>query len=328
MSIVLAMLASTAAGIAPWTEVVVSVRDFEASTRLFRRAGGWRIVSKGRVDRAELDYWKLPAVARATYQRLCAPAATTGCIRFVRFTGVAQRPIRRAARPWDTGGIFSIMVRSDNVPALFDQAIAIGWWAETDPISFSFKGSDLRNVVLTGPDGVNLALYQRISPPFSAFPVGRISQAFNTMRMVRDQPSAKAFYADRLGFTAIFDDDTTAAEPTPSNFSIPLNYTPKIKRHASALQPVPGETGRVEVMQIAGFTGRDLSDQASPPNLGIVSVRYPVAALAAWRRTLEGRGVAIVYAASAVRVGGLGTTALLAVRDPDGSITEFYEAKP
>jgi catechol 2,3-dioxygenase-like lactoylglutathione lyase family enzyme len=311
--------------IQPWSEAVVSVEDIDKASQLFREVGDWRVTHKGKVDRAELDYWKLPAKVSAAFQRLCAPKADTGCIRFIRVEGVQQRPIRLATRAWDTGGIFSIMVRSDNIPALFDSAIKMGWWAESEPIRFQFGQSDLRNVVLTGPHGINLAVYERISPPFTTFPVGRISQAFNSMRMVRDKGTARDFYRDMLGFSVLFDSGFEPAQPAPSNFGIPLNYTPQIKRSAAALQPVPGETGRVEVMQIDGFTGRDVSAHASLPNLGIISVRYPVQDIAALRAQLEQRGVAIAYAKDDVKAIGLGTINLLAVRDPDGNITEFYQ---
>lgn len=323
-----ALLAPPAAAqeVAPWTEAVVSVENFPASAALFRDVGGWTRTHRGRMDRAELDYWRLPKAAKATFERWCAPAATIGCIRFVRFTGAPQRPVRQATRAWDTGGIFSIMVRSNDVPALFDAAIARGWWAESEPIRFSFGGSDLRNVVLTGPHGINLAVYQRLSPAFTAFPVGRISQAFNSMRMVKSRPAARAFYEQQLGFSVLFDGNSEPAEPARSNFGIPLNFTPDIKRGAAALQPVAGlEYGRVEVMQIEGFTGGDVSAHASPPNLGIISVRYPVIGLDAYRAQIEARGVAIAYSAVGVPVGGIGRTDLFAVRDPDGNITEFYE---
>ncbi|NJS14908.1 MAG: VOC family protein [Sphingopyxis sp.] len=311
----------------PWTEAVVSVTDFGAVTGLLREVGDWRRTHGGKVARAELDYWRLPKTAQARFERWCAPAEVAGCIRLVRFTGVAQRPIRLATRAWDTGGIYSIMVRSDNVPALFDAAIARGWWAESQPISFAFGGSDLRNIVLTWPHGINIAVYQRISPAFTAFPVGRISRAFNSMRMVKHRPASRAFYEQKLGFSVRFDSNSEPAEPASSNFGIPLNYTPQIKRGAAALQPVAGlEYGRVEVMQIEGFTGGDVSAHATPPNLGIVSVRYPVTDLSTYRAQLEARDVAVAYAANNVAVGGLGRVNLVAVRDPDGNITEFYEA--
>lgn len=314
----------TVEGVEPWTEAVVSVRDIPAATRLFREVGGWRVTHRGAVDRSELDYWQLPPSARARFERLCAPQATTGCIRFVRFDGVPQRPVRLGARAWDTGGIYSIMVRTDNLPALFDAAIARGWWAESEPIRFTFGQSDLRNVVLVGPHGVNLAVYERVSPPFTAFPVGRISQGFNSMRMVREKAAGRSFYRDVLGFGTLFDSNAEPATPAFSNFGIPFNLTPMIRRSAVAMQPSPGETGRIELMQIEGFTGRDLAAHAGPPNLGILSVRYPARDMAALQARFARAGVAPAYQAGSVRVTGIGTAAFVAVRDPDGNLTEFY----
>jgi catechol 2,3-dioxygenase-like lactoylglutathione lyase family enzyme len=315
-------------GVQPWTEAVISVTDIEASARLFVEVGGWRRTHHGRVHRSELNYWRLPATARATFARYCAPGADTGCIRFVRFTGVTQRPIRLAVRAWDTGGIFSIMVRSDNVQDVFDRAIAMGWWAESEPIRFRFGQSDLSNVVLTGPHGINLAIYQRHSPAFTAFPVGRISQAFNSMRMVRDRAAARRFYEQGLGFGVLFDSANEPAEPAFSNFGIPYNLTPRIPRAAAALQPVPGETGRVEVMQIEGFSGRDFSEFAAPPNLGIISVRYRVRNLVTYISNLRERGITTTFDLNlvlSIPLEGVGLASIAAVRDPDGNLTEFYE---
>lgn len=313
--------------ISPWSETVVSVRDLEASSALFLKLGQWRIVSEGKMAEAETRYWKLPEGSAGQYRLICAPNASTGCIRFVHINDAAERmPIRAALRPWDTGGIFSTMVRSDNVQQLYEDALKMGWWAESPPIRFQFGKSDLRNVVLRGPDGVNLAVYERITPSFTGFPLGRISQAFNSMRMVRNKNIARDFYRDKLGFGILFDTDGDFSDPAYSNLSIPLNYTPKVKRIAAALHPATGETGRVEVMQIKGFTGRDVSSEASLPNLGIISVRYPVDGLKRYQTKLESRNVELEYSAEHVRIGGLGTVNIFAVRDPDGSITEFYEA--
>jgi catechol 2,3-dioxygenase-like lactoylglutathione lyase family enzyme len=314
-------------GVQPWTEAVISVTDIPTITRLFREVGGWRVTHRGQMSRGELDYWRLPPEASARFERLCAPGANTGCLRFVQFRGVPQRPIRLAARAWDTGGIYSIMVRSDNVQDVFERAIAMGWWAESEPIRFRFGQSDLSNVVLTGPHGINLAIYQRHSPAFTAFPVGRISQAFNSMRMVRDRAASRRFYEAGLGFGVLFDSANEPAEPAYSNLGIPYNLTPRIPRAAAALQPVLGETGRVEVMQIEGFTGRDYSVFAAPPNLGILSVRYPVDEWDAFRENLLSRNIASAYEAYGVSVSALsysGHIDVFAVRDVDGSLTEFY----
>ncbi|MEM8726254.1 MAG: VOC family protein, partial [Pseudomonadota bacterium] len=283
----------------------------------------------GVVSRDELKYWELAETITAEFKRVCAADAATGCIRFIRFDGAEnQRPIRLAARPWDTGGIFSIMLRSDDTQGLFDAAIARGWWAESEPYRFSFSGSDLVNVVVRGPHGINYALYEREAPPFTAFPIGRLSQAFNTMRMVKDQPASLAWYRDRLGLKVLFDAPFTDLEARSNNFSVPANLATSLVRRAAVIQPeLPGETGRIELMQFEGFSGRDLSAHASPPNFGILSVRYPVSDLAGYRTHLEREGIEIEYATNDVAIGGIGIVDLLAVRDADGNLTEFYDAK-
>ncbi len=102
------------------------------------------------------------------------------------------------------------------------------------------------------------------------------------------------------------------------------NYTTTAWRNAAALAPVEGETGRVEVIQIDGFEGSDLSEHARPENLGIVSVRFPVRGLAAYRAQLAAKGVAIAYSGR-VSVSGIGVVDFLGIREPDGAFTEFYE---
>lgn len=316
-------------GVAPWSEVVVSVADLDASSEWLIEYGNWSTTSEGEIERSELDYWELPDTISGSHKKVCAPQAETGCIRFVRFDGEPnQRPIRLAARPWDSGGIFSIMLRTEDAQAAFDAAIERGWWAESQPYEFSFGGSDLVNVVIRGPHGVNYALYERKAPEFIGFPVGRLSQAFNTMRMVKDQPASLAFYRDALGFGVLFDAPFTDPEPRSNNFSVPANLAEHLVRRAAVAQPVlPGETGRVEVMQFEGFEGREFDSFASPPNFGIISVRYPVQNIVEYIETLEGRGLTPEYAAADVDVSGLGTVSLFAFRDPDGNLTEFYDAK-
>lgn len=327
-----AMSPARASPIGPWTEAVVSVRDLDASALLFVAVGRWRVTARGALDRSELDYWRLPGSVSANFLRVCAPQATIGCIRFVRFDGVARKAIRLAMRPWDTGGIFSVMARSTDAQGVFDKALALGWSAESEPIKLEFGGSDLRTVVLTGPDGVNLALYQRVSPPFTAHPVGPISLAFNSMRMVCDQRASVKFYRDTLGFTARFDADYVDPAKQVSNFSLPMNLTTSIIRRAAAMNPDTGEVGRVELMQFVGLEGQDRSTLASPPNLGILSVRYPVADFARYAAGLRAKGVTFAYEGTAVAVKDLATgrerTDLVAVRDPDGNLTEFYAAPP
>ncbi|MEM6909457.1 MAG: VOC family protein [Pseudomonadota bacterium] len=316
-------------GIAEWSEVVVSVQDLTTSSSWLIEDGGWVQVASGKLTANELSYWHLAEGVSGEFLKICAPKARTGCIRYVRFDGAAsQRPIRLAARPWDTGGIFSIMLRTDNAQTMFDAAIARGWWAESEPYRFSFGGSDLVNVVVRGPHGVNYALYERRAPPFEGFPLGKLSQAFNTMRMVKNQRDSLAWYRDLLGLKVLFDAPFTDPAPRANNFSVPANLATKLVRRAAVVQPrLPGEAGRIELMEFEGFEGRDFSSYASPPNLGIISVRYPVSRHAPYREQLEQNGLTITHSADDVTVPGLGAVSIFAVRDPDGNLTEFYHAK-
>ena len=168
------------------------------------------------------------------------------------------------------------------------------------------------------------------APPFDGFPVGRLSQAFkHHAHWYAISPPPSPSSRDRLGFGVLFDAPFTDPEPRPNNFSVPANLATTLVRRAAVAQPVlPGEDGRVEVMQFEGFSGRDLSGHAAPAQFGGSSrLRYPVARLDAYRALLEANGVAVVQEASAVAVGGLGTLDLVAVRDPDGSVTEFYHVR-
>jgi hypothetical protein len=81
------------------------------------------------------------------------------------------------------------------------------------------------------------------------------------------------------------------------------------------------------MMQITEFAGIPQGSRARAPNLGILSVRYPVNDLAGYRAALASQGVTPVQAAQAVPIKGLGRADLMAVADPDGSLTEFYHVR-
>ena len=173
-------------------------------------------------------------------------------------------------------------------------------------------------------------MYERKSPPFEGFPLGKLSQAFNTMRMVKNQPASLAWYREKLGMKTLFDAPFTDPKPRANNFSVPANLATTLVRRAAVVQPkLPGEDGRMELMQFEGFDGRDYSAGASPPNLGIISVRYPIRDFEGYRAALAERGVEPVHAGSEVAIPSLGAnskTDIMAVKDADGNLTEFYRA--
>jgi len=310
----------------PWQEALVSVRDLSATARFFREVAGYEIVHSGAEDPRLMAHWGLEAAAGARSLVFGRAGAPDGYVRLVEFAGVESIPIRATARAWDTGGFFSLMMRVRDIEARFDEALALGWSAESAPVRFEFEGLTIRNVVLKGPDGLNVALYERVAPPLAGWPpFERLSRPFNAMQMVRDKDAAVAFYRDVLGFETFWEGDYLDPAPAMNNFGIPRNYVTRIPRRTGILYPVPGETGRVEVMELAGFEGRDLAARAKPPNLGILAVRYPVPDLDARLAAIRAADWPIAYPPSRVTLAPWGEVRIAGVRSPDGALVAFFE---
>ncbi len=310
---------------APWREALISVRDLDHSARLFVELGAYEVLARGAMDARELAYWQLEASAGAQFLLLRAPGTDHGFLRFVRFNGVRQVPIRVGARAWDTGGYFSLMLRVKGLAAFYDEALELGWMAESEPVRFDFPPSVLANVVLKGPDGINLALYERLAPPLDEFwQFERLSQPFNAMQMVADIERADAFFTTVLGLQHFWAGDFLDPAPGPNNFGLPHNLTTEIPRRTRILQARPGETGRLELMQFAGLDGRDLAERAQPPQLGILSVRYPVPDLARARARIEAAGGTVWRGPATVDLAPYGPVQIMAVRAPDGAIVELF----
>ena len=80
------------------------------------------------------------------------------------------------------------------------------------------------------------------------------------------------------------------------------------------------------VLCMHGLTrnSRDFADLAKPPNLGVLSLRFPVRKLDVLAATLEENGFASTARGNA-RLPPYGMTQVLVVRGPNGEWLEFYE---
>ena len=309
----------------PWREALISVRNPAEAARFFIEVGGFEVVARGRVDSREIAYWRLGEGVGGDFLLLKAPGTNHGYIRFVRFNAVQQTPVRVGARAWDSGGYFSLMMRARGLDAVYADALALGWMAESEPVRFDFPPSVLGNVVLKGPDGINIALYERIEPPLDAFwQFERLSQPFNAMQMVADIEPADEFFTQVLGMEHFWAGDFIDPVAGPNNFGLPQNLTTEIARRTRILQPQPGESGRLELMQFVGLDGRDLSDRAQPPNLGILSIRYPVPDLDAALESIEAAGGKAWRGPAPLDLPPYGPVRMFALRAPDGAIVEIF----
>lgn len=317
---------------APWQEATLSVRDFDPIYTFLTQSGGYEEVARGAISEGQLRYWNLPSAANGTFVLLREPGSDHSYIRLIDLGGVSQRPIRIGARAWDTGGFFSLMMRGKGLEALFDEAIALGFQAESEPIRFVFEPtdgtppSDLKNVVIKAPDGINFAIYERVSPALSAFwDFERLSQPFNAMQMVANTAIAEGFYRQELGMTTFWDADFLDPKPAYNNFGLPQNMTIETPRRTRILWPKPGETGRLEIMEFVGLEGRDLADRAALPNLGIISVSYPVKNAQRAYDSVVSAGSLPKYKLKTFMLPPYGRVQMFTLQSPDGALIDVYE---
>lgn len=91
------------------------------------------------------------------------------------------------------------------------------------------------------------------------------------------------------------------------------------------MYPVPGETGRVELMEFAGLEGRDLSARAVPPNLGILSVRFPLDNLQNKIEQIKKQNWPLSFAPARVKIHPYGEVEIFTVRSPEGAMIDFFQ---
>ena len=312
-----------------WQEAVVSVTDIDRSAQFFTDIGGYEQKWRGPVDASEIAVWGLPATASGEALLLGPAGQGTGLIRLVRFDNVGRKePTRPGARAWDTGCYFSLMVRMKNMSAIYDDAIAMGWWTETPITYLEFGESKLNVMVFRGPDGMQVQGYERLTPPLpdAIPPFERFTAPFNMMQMVRDRDAAYAFFTDVLGFDTFYKGDPYVSdEPEYMPLGIPKNLTTTVRYRAGIVFPSPGEFGRMEMIEIMDLEGRDYARRCSAPNLGILAVRFPVDSVRRAEYRIKEKDWPLATPLQRATILPYGEVRLFSVKTPDGANIQFYE---
>jgi len=315
----------------PWREVVVSVTDTARTARFFEEIGGFITLDSGALSRSEIDAWGLPSGAQGHYQLLAPKHSPDGRIRLIDFDNSGyQQPMRPGARAWDSGCYFSLMGRVKDIEAIYHDAIAMGWWTETPIAPLQFGDSSLRIVIFKGPDGLQVQSYERLSPPLPAA-VGqfeRMTRPFNVMQMVADHSAAYQFFSEVLGFDTFYTGPpVTAPQPMVSPIGIPTALTTEVGYQAGIVYPVPGEYGRMEMIQVHGLSGENYRHRCRAPNLGILAVRFPATDLDAIETQLRSSGQPVVRF-NTVAWPNDEIVDLLETQSPDGALIQFFDANP
>lgn len=307
-----------------------SVSDLDQTARFFVEIGGYTTVYRGPLDATELATLDLPSGASAEVLTLRAPGSDAGYVRLIQFENAGRQvPTRPGARAWDTGCFWSFMVRAYDLEAIYDDAIAMGWNTETPIAPLSFNGSELNIVVFRGPGGLQVQAYERLNRPIPEgyTPFERLSRPFNIMQMTRDREAVRMLMEDVLGFERVwYGPPYTDKEPTLMPLGIPQNLTTSVPYKAGIFTPQTQTLyGRMEYIEIDGLDGFDYADQCKAPNLGWLSVTYPVDSVDTAQQLIEARGWAIETEPYETVRPSFGDLNIFSIKAPDGATIEFAE---
>lgn len=314
-----------------FSEAVVSVRDINAWIDFLEGVFQWSVVYRGAADDSLRAFWRLPQTVAIEEALLREPNAETGsgAIRLVQFKNIEQRQARPNAYAWDTGGFFDLHVQVRDVHGLFANMERAGWIGYTPPQRLSVSGVVLDEVLIRGPDGMAFALIERISPPFNVVEgYERVSPAWNAPQMVSDFAAAHRFYADGLGFKPTIETEM-APDPNGENlYGLPLSVAKTTSTQLAFFHPtgVRGAIGSVDILHLVGLEGRQLTNQAHPPNLGLIVLRFPVRNIEEYEAAVQQAGVDIASPLTDVKFLPEGSAQAFSVVSPEGARLEFYEA--
>ena len=314
----------------PWLMATASVSDLDQTARFFVEIGGYEEVYRGPLDPAEIRANGLIHGASGMVLTLKAPGSDAGFVRLIRFDDAGRKvPTRPGARAWDTGCFWSFMVRANDLEQIYDDAIAMGWNTETQIAPLSFNGSELNIVVFKGPDGLQVQAYERLNRPIPEgfTPFERLSRPFNIMQMTRDREAVRVLMEDVLGFGRVwYGPPYTDEEPTLMPLGIPQNLTTSVPYKAGIFTPQTQTLyGRMEYIEIDGLDGFDLSGRCQAPNLGWLSVTYPVGSIAEAKATILERGWPLEQDIYTTQRPSFGEMDVIAIKAPDGALIEFVD---
>ena len=308
-------------------EVVHSAFDIERLAGPLCAAGGWTRTDLPDAPPEQFATWHVPdGCTRIEQCLLHAPNDERGPLRIVMFHGAEQRIMRSGQHLWDSGGHFDVDIYSNDADATYSALQRHGWTAFHDSADYGFGELQVREVVIIGPDGLVIGLIERRAPPLD-WPegLGAMTRQFNSSQTVRCYDAAAAFYRDILGWKPLLEVVATGEGEPGIMLGMAMPQCAEVERRVGIWHPEGTNDGSVELIQCAGIRARDFSELAVAPNIGMLSLRFPVAHVRALAAQVEARGWPLYTAPTRLDIAPYGPVILFAVRTPDGAILEFYQ---
>lgn len=307
-------------------EVVFSVKDLGKAKAFYTDYVGAIVVYEGKAEASQASIWGLPEHCQIDEVLLeFVGNRTCGKLRLLKFHGVEQTYTRSGGRVWDTGGIYDIDLRVNNIDLVYDEMRELGWHGENDPVELRSGGFILKEVVMKGHDDIVLALVNRTYPPMGLdealkFP----SNIYLSALICKDLEIAKSFFIHQLGFQGM-NDMVIGGKAEQNMFGLPENIFEKHPASLNIISPNGERTTMLDLIQFENLKGRDFTATAVPPNRGILMFRFPVTHLQAYYEHILNQGITPKIPLQQVYLNAIGEVNLFAVVSPDGVWLEFYE---
>ena len=310
-------------------EIVVSVKNLDQATAVYRDVGKFEIKSDGPADPALAVFWGLPAGTRIHERVMGVSSADKGFLRLVRIEGLPQVQIRSSSRPFDTGGIFNFNSLVKDMDGVFEHLRDYGFQGFADPNRYVITGKLYGGAMMRGHDGAVINLLERVDQPYEDVPAFEtMSHIVNATQMVKDYDESVEFFAKKLGWYIRWEAAPNWPPDGSNNMSLPnsLLLSGAVKEKAASFLFEKGaDGGSVEIFKFEGITGKDFADRAHPPNLGVLSYRIHVPGLAAYAKAIAARGVTPKIPLTELKVAPYGTVRQMVVVAPSGAWLEFFE---
>jgi catechol 2,3-dioxygenase-like lactoylglutathione lyase family enzyme len=307
-----------------WREAILIVPALEPWIEVLSNVGGWEMVQRTAPDTGLNGLWSLPKGATTEQVLMRSPGVPGGMIRLGVVRGAPQRRIRPHDQPWETGGTASLYVRVRDMAATRAALEARGWNAANEPVRYRIRESG--NIgpyrwVPRSPDGIRLELFQVSADQKNAW-----DAATSASIPLKDPEASRALlkgvmHLNRGGHVE------DIGENGPNKLGLPwsLQRTAKVDIYGLGVAVAAG--GSFDILSMPDAQGRDYSDGARPPNLGIAGFRFVVPDVALMARLFKAAGHPPVAPVQQIDLSPYGRTKAFAVSVPDGVWFEFVQGK-
>lgn len=245
-----------------------------------------------------------------------------GAIRLFQFSDTT--PLARPnGRAWDTGGFFDIDLRVRSVDEWCTQLPGPEWQGLSAPVNWQLGELQVREWLSRGPDGVILALIERLYPPLDPEAGSGLSHAFNASQIVRDMDRSLAFY-QALGFSLIHRHQGPLKQGGGKVLGLSGSEADTTPVDLAMLSTDGHLNGSIELLAFPTRKGHDLSASSGPGLRGLNLMRIPVRGIESLALDLERQGIAIESGAR-WECAPHGRVRGVALRSPDGAWLELLE---